>query len=446
METLDFSDFTREVAAKTGLDHEQSTNAMKMLTGIFKDIFASGAGLALDSMMIVRPSPTSETIPDSILVNRISEKAKCTANLAQVALRGFKFVLMKNVLDAKEVVLSEFGTVKLVQEKPRIARDKVSKQQIILPAKKELKIIPAAPLESVLHGRTLQATPAGEFQSLINRVKLASVLLVIPSRDRFVETLEYHFERAGWRVRWTAKVSSAAKLLDSTDTYLCIIDDQSENSQTLLKSIKARRESSLIPVVNMYYSKADRKRIDALVVAADEEISQPFEVKKLLDICEAELERSAEEEVIFEQEIALRMPTVSKSVAKAGELLSELVAVSGLEDEAQVQFNAALKEALGNAASHGNKKDAKKRIDVMYLVDRAKITVVVRDSGEGFDHKQYVSQSAAGEAVDAARERHKGGELGGLGIMLMLRSVDRLEFNEKGTELTLTKFLPKKAR
>ena len=45
------------------------------------------------------------------------------------------------------------------------------------------------------------------------------------------------------------------------------------------------------------------------------------------------------------------------------------------------------------------------------------------------------------DAISAARERHAQGRMGGLGIMLMLRCCDRLEYNQSGNQLTLTKFL-----
>ena len=45
----------------------------------------------------------------------------------------------------------------------------------------------------------------------------------------------------------------------------------------------------------------------------------------------------------------------------------------------------------------------------------------------------------------AARERHEQGRPGGLGIMLMLRCVDRIEYNDIGNQITLTKMLKKKA-
>jgi anti-sigma regulatory factor (Ser/Thr protein kinase) len=78
---------------------------------------------------------------------------------------------------------------------------------------------------------------------------------------------------------------------------------------------------------------------------------------------------------------------------------------------------------------------------VQYLLDPEKITTVVKDQGGGFNHEQYVKSGSTRDAISAARERHAQGRMGGLGIMLMLRCCDRLEYNQNGNQLTLTKFL-----
>ena len=104
-------------------------------------------------------------------------------------------------------------------------------------------------------------------------------------------------------------------------------------------------------------------------------------------------------------------------------------------------MSAAFREAVVNAAQHGNKYKKDRKIEVQYLLDAEKITTVVKDQGGGFNHEQYVKSGSTRDAISAARERHAQGRMGGLGIMLMLRCCDRLEYNQNGNQLTLTKFL-----
>ena len=77
----------------------------------------------------------------------------------------------------------------------------------------------------------------------------------------------------------------------------------------------------------------------------------------------------------------------------------------------------------------------------MYLVDQSKVTVTVEDEGEGFDTELYLTRGVEGDAVAVARERHQAGRVGGLGIMLMLKCVDNLEYNYAGNLVKLTKNL-----
>ncbi|MDP6959288.1 MAG: hypothetical protein QF645_10810, partial [Planctomycetota bacterium] len=57
----------------------------------------------------------------------------------------------------------------------------------------------------------------------------------------------------------------------------------------------------------------------------------------------------------------------------------------------------------------------------------------------GFNHELYVTSGSTRDAITAARERHQQGRMGGLGIMLMLRCCDRLEYNQHGNQLTIAK-------
>jgi len=64
--------------------------------------------------------------------------------------------------------------------------------------------------------------------------------------------------------------------------------------------------------------------------------------------------------------------------------------------------------------------------------------VVVTDQGKGFDWRLYIEPEQG--AVDKVRERRQAGKLGGLGIMLMTKCVDKVEYNDSGNRITLTKF------
>jgi serine/threonine-protein kinase RsbW len=183
----------------------------------------------------------------------------------------------------------------------------------------------------------------------------------------------------------------------------------------------------------------DPERADEFRVCGDEHLVEPFEVYTLLMLAESELARSSEEEVIFDQQVCIQFPTNEENLTTAGQFLADVLSYSGLDDEKQVALNAAFREAILNAAQHGNRYNPRTQVKVLYLLGKQKVTVVVTDEGQGFNHSVYMKRSESGDAVSAARERYEQGRLGGLGIMLMLRCTDQLEYNEKGNQITLTK-------
>ena len=170
---------------------------------------------------------------------------------------------------------------------------------------------------------------------------------------------------------------------------------------------------------------------------------QPFELKQLIKTSQIALRRALEERNIYKQEVLLQFPTLDNHIDKANDICGSLLRNSGLSDEGQVSLGAAFREALANAAQHGNKHRRDRMLEVLYLLDNEKITIVVTDSGFGFPWQKYLNINQAGDAIGRARQSHREGRMGGLGIMLMLRCIDKLEYNDTGNVTTLTKYVKK---
>lgn len=115
--------------------------------------------------------------------------------------------------------------------------------------------------------------------------------------------------------------------------------------------------------------------------------------------------------------------------------------ISELDDMEKINMDAALNESVGNAQRHGHKYDANKIISLRYILKPDKLIMRVTDQGEGFDYRAELRRKKEGTAVEEARARYKAGGYGGLGIMLMLKCVNKVEYNRKGNEVTLTKYL-----
>lgn len=112
----------------------------------------------------------------------------------------------------------------------------------------------------------------------------------------------------------------------------------------------------------------------------------------------------------------------------------------GLPDDDNVNVLTALYEAMDNARRHGNANDPLKLIRLYFMDYPNKLTVTVEDDGEGFDYASILQKTQEQDALSAARERYMAGGMGGLGIRLMLKCVDKIEYEQEGSKILLTKF------
>jgi serine/threonine-protein kinase RsbW len=339
----------------------------------------------------------------------------------------------KELLAGKRVVLDGLGTFEIGSEKPEIERQPKG-HRLIKPATATVKF-------SAQGGGKVSFAAADDFRKRLESYKGSSIMLVVPERDFFTKTLEYYFETAGWKIEVFTKVVDALVKIETGAAYLVILDALFEDYQKFCYALKMRRETSNTPLLLLFPSEQAFKVLPQVTIMGDENLPQPFEFRQLLDTADAEIMRAAEEELIFLQQLNIHLPTDEPSIEKVIDTVHKLLESSGLNEEGQVAMSAAFREAVVNAAQHGNKYKRDRKIEVQYLLDSEKITTVVKDQGNGFNHEQFVKSGSTRDAISAARERHAQGRMGGLGIMLMLRCCDRLEYNQQGNQLTLTKFL-----
>ena len=127
----------------------------------------------------------------------------------------------------------------------------------------------------------------------------------------------------------------------------------------------------------------------------------------------------------------LRMASRRESVATTVDQILAAVQPVGLTEDQRANFAVAITEALSNAAVHGNCLRADLQVGITVTVvpgDHA--SVEVRDSGPGFD------ASAVADPTEPTRVLKPGGR----GVFLMLRLVDRAEYNRSGNSVRLTMF------
>ncbi len=429
------------IRSRTASSEEDAKKIIELTLESIRDELGSGKKVHLGNLATLSANGSaSSEVHDDALIEAIASRGSLDRGKVKAAFQVAMEHIRESLLTGAEVQLPSFASISVSERKAKIIRDPKSGQKMIAPSRKVLQFNADAALLSALQNQAVTFVPSQDMQDRLARMKTATILLVVPDYDFFVKTIEYHFNRAGWKVEVAVSKDQSTEKLAS-GAYLIILDAGMNGAQDVAEHVKCRIDTSLIPLIMMYPKGTDTKRPDKFRICGDEQVIQPFEVKNLLTLAETELARASEEEAIFRQEVTFQLPTDDESIDRANEMAKKLFEHSGLEDKDQVALCAAFREALGNAAQHGNKHRRDKPLEVLYLLDNEKITIAVTDSGQGFDHQKYLDQGKQGNVLQAARESHKAGKLGGLGIMLMLKCVDKLEYNDKGNVITLTKYL-----
>jgi len=159
----------------------------------------------------------------------------------------------------------------------------------------------------------------------------------------------------------------------------------------------------------------------------------------VVDLRVESIEELDREQLLNTGDIEFIMPSSEEVAEQAYQLSRELFRLSNLNDDEADSLHTALREGVGNAIRHGNKHDMEKTVTYRCFRDDDKVICSIRDQGEGFDYKKALEKGKKGDAISAARERYLSGGLGGLGIMLMIRCVDLVEYNEAGNQIIITK-------
>ncbi|HHN45960.1 MAG TPA: hypothetical protein ENN09_00835 [Planctomycetes bacterium] len=271
--------------------------------------------------------------------------------------------------------------------------------------------------------------------------KVYRILLVVGAVDFFTNTMVQRLTGPKTNVAVAEGADAAWKKVESETPDLVIVDSTVDNPRELVSRIKETKGTSLIAVVRIYPEGVDPNAVDGLRVCEDESLAEPFELDELVGLVEDELTRKEDEEAFFDHEIHFQLRTTEQYVEQANDLIARLVDQVQMADENKAAISVAFREAIDNAARHGNKNQENRIVDIIYLLDKEKATITVEDEGDGFDTEMFVTRGREGNAVAAARERNQAGRVGGLGIMLMLKCLDDLEYNAVGNLVKLTKFV-----
>ncbi len=127
----------------------------------------------------------------------------------------------------------------------------------------------------------------------------------------------------------------------------------------------------------------------------------------------------------------LELPNDLRAIERAVDYLIDRGQELGFNQERlRLNFRVGITEALANAMLYGNCRDPRKRVRVEAQLAPGVLTVRVTDEGPGFN-----PASVSDPTLPRNRTR-----VGGRGIFLIKKLMDRVEFNERGNSITMVLF------
>ncbi len=366
-----------------------------------------------------------KTVSIAELAERVGRELSTPEPQARVVLERAIEVMRKELQRGNRIDLPQFISVQVKQGKS-VASKSTAESTLNLPAP-----------------RLIQMELDEDLRKKIEGSGLYQLLLVVPKKNFFTGTMAARLSSARSEVTVVEGEAAAIQSIGKRRPDLIVLDVGIADSSGVCEVVKKQKETSLIAIIRIIDENEDPNRVEGLQVMSDETIVEPFELTDLVSLTESELSRFTEERNYFEHELHMRLQTRDDLVERANELIGHLLSQSGLDEEAAAAQAVAFREALDNGARHGNLSNPKRILDVQYLIDREKVTMAVTDEGEGFETEVYLNRGVSSNPIEAARERNKAGGAGGLGIMLMLKCVDKLEYNYIGNKISLTKYIRK---
>jgi anti-sigma regulatory factor (Ser/Thr protein kinase) len=271
----------------------------------------------------------------------------------------------------------------------------------------------------------------------VNQVKVLAAV-----RDpAFVAELKK--KERGLDVRTAETMEEATGALQEHEPAFVVVDEQLPFAHPLTIAIKSEIDGpdrDRIPVVAI-----ERSENNGVLLRCVPDLRFPAAtpVGDVVSTAKAVVMRRARQRRLFDQEVVLKLKTTPEAVEQAGDVFERLTQIAGYAEEEQVRMTHTFREALGNAAEHGNKNDPARTIHINYLRAADRMTVVITDEGKGFDTKAFLARAEEVSALEHTRSRRSNeARPGGLGVFIMKQTCDKIGFNDAGNAIYLMKYLP----
>jgi two-component system OmpR family response regulator len=271
--------------------------------------------------------------------------------------------------------------------------------------------------------------------------------LVVEDEKELGMLLGEHLRRWGYEPTVLHEGASATAWVREHQPSVILLDLLLPDTDgfTICENLKLDRETNLIPVVMVTALSALEDRVKGLQVGANRYLTKPFSAD---DLAKAIQDALAWQEDLkrrgTEGEIRFQMQSDTQYLEELNHLLASLFLFSGLSQTQVKQLTTAIRELGTNAIEWGHKKQAERIVTVDYRIDQEKITILIKDTGAGFDPDNLPHAADPDDPIAHMMVREALGlREGGFGILMSRGLVDELEYNESGNEVKLVKYFPK---
>ena len=209
----------------------------------------------------------------------------------------------------------------------------------------------------------------------------------------------------------------------------------------ICEKLKLDRQTNLIPVIIVTARGQAEDKLRGLRVGANAYVVKPFNIDQLENAVEQVASwRQELQQTGAHGEIHFQLKSDTCYLKELNHLLSSLYLYSGLTEDQAQQLTMAVSEMGTNAIEWGNRKQLDQPVTITYRIDPEKVTIVIRDSGPGFDRNKLKHAAQLDDPVSHLEVRETMGiRVGGFGILMTKGLVDELEYNQAGNEVRLVK-------
>jgi len=270
--------------------------------------------------------------------------------------------------------------------------------------------------------------------------------LIIEDEPELGELLGEHLRAWGYQPHIVNEGINAVSWIRNNKPEIVLLDLllPDTDGYTICELLKLDRDTNLVPVVMITALSGNDDRARGLEVGANHYLCKPFtsaELKRAIQSAQAKIENLKRSGAAGEIHFRLRSDT--HYLDELNQMLASLLLFSGLTQKQVKQLTTAIRELGCNAIEWGHKKQVDRIVHLDYRIDPEKVTIVIRDSGPGFNPSNLPHAAGTEDPIAHMEVRETLGlREGGFGILMARGLVDELSYNTPGNEVTLVKYFP----